>query len=243
MIVPFSLWLISLLTGDVSSEGIAPISPNEFVSEGDSITLSCSYKGSATTDTLLWYRQYPKRSRPQFLYLVNEAKFEQPADPPIPGISTKINEEKNQIDLEISTTALTDSALYYCALMPTVSYGNILANTIISHGSEKQVLEGDSVTLTCNYSADPGSTFQWYRKYSRSAPEFLLYIYESGMKSEDIPPHLTPRINKDTKQIDLEISSAAVTDSALYYCALKPTVTGNPTTLYKNLKQRNLFYI
>uniref|UniRef100_A0A671QAF6 T-cell receptor alpha/delta variable 13.0 n=1 Tax=Sinocyclocheilus anshuiensis TaxID=1608454 RepID=A0A671QAF6_9TELE len=95
-------------------------SPNELVSEGNTITLSCNYNGSAATDALHWYRQYP-RSRPDFLFLVNEAAFKQPADPPIPGISARLNEEKNRVDLEITGTALTDSALYYCALQPTVT--------------------------------------------------------------------------------------------------------------------------
>ncbi|XDV27572.1 hypothetical protein PO909_031076 [Leuciscus waleckii] len=111
--------------GDASSEGIAPVSPNEFVSEGKTITLSCNYTGSAATDALHWYRQYP-RSRPDFLFLVNEAKLKQSADPPIPGISARLNEEKNRVDLEITGTALSDSALYYCALQPTVT-GNIHA--------------------------------------------------------------------------------------------------------------------
>ncbi|ROK90082.1 T-cell receptor alpha chain V region PHDS58 [Anabarilius grahami] len=120
MIILFCLCFISLLTGDASSEGIAPVSPKEFISEGKTITLSCSYNGSAGTDALHWYRQYP-RSRPDFLFLVNEAKFKQPAEPPIPGISARLNEEKNHVDLEINGTALTDSALYYCALQPTVT--------------------------------------------------------------------------------------------------------------------------
>ncbi|CAM4590657.1 unnamed protein product [Leuciscus chuanchicus] len=59
------------LIRDASSEGIAPVSPNEFVSEGKTITLSCNYTGSAATDALHWYRQYP-RSRPDFLFLVEE---------------------------------------------------------------------------------------------------------------------------------------------------------------------------
>uniref|UniRef100_A0A9J7XQX2 Ig-like domain-containing protein n=1 Tax=Cyprinus carpio carpio TaxID=630221 RepID=A0A9J7XQX2_CYPCA len=87
--------------------GIAPVSPNAFVSEGNTITLSCNYNGSAATDALHWYRQYP-RSRPDFLFLVNEAKFD-------------VNKMEKKVHLEISSAAVTDSALYYCALEPTVT--------------------------------------------------------------------------------------------------------------------------
>ncbi|KAL0201032.1 hypothetical protein M9458_004219, partial [Cirrhinus mrigala] len=64
-----------------------------------------------------------------------------------------------------------------------------------------------------------------------STPKFILYIYESGLMSDNKPQRFTPRINKSAKLVDLEISSVAVTDSAVYYCALRPTVTGNKATL------------
>uniref|UniRef100_A0A3B1K5Y3 Ig-like domain-containing protein n=1 Tax=Astyanax mexicanus TaxID=7994 RepID=A0A3B1K5Y3_ASTMX len=106
--------------GSTSGEGIEPSSSTVNVLQGGSVTLSCKYNGSAAADELLWYRQY-SRSRPEFLILISEAKYERKADPPVYGVSAKINEEKNGVDLKISSTAVSDSALYYCALRPTVT--------------------------------------------------------------------------------------------------------------------------
>ncbi|KAJ4922455.1 hypothetical protein JOQ06_022951 [Pogonophryne albipinna] len=100
--------------------------------------------------------------------------------------------------------------------------------------------EGSSVTLSYRYSKTiTGSEdFFWYRQYPGKPPEFLLYISGTSFKS------LAESLKSDTKfssklsagkKIDLSISSAAMTDSAVYYCALRPTVTGNTNTLYKNL--------
>ncbi|KAL0153918.1 hypothetical protein M9458_050767, partial [Cirrhinus mrigala] len=91
----------------------------------------------------------------------------------------------------------------------------------------KSALEGDNVTLSCNYSGSARGV-QWYRQYAGSPLQFLILEY-SGVTIEANPP--VPGINinhrKTEIHVDLEISSAAVTDSALYYCALQPTVTGN----------------
>ncbi|KAI5608202.1 hypothetical protein C0J50_12286, partial [Silurus asotus] len=108
-----------------------------------------------------------------------------------------------------------------------------MADSIESLSPHKAVDEGDDVTLSCKYkkSVSPNS-LQWYKQYPKSRPEFLLFILLSGDTSS-LPPRLNATVKNE--QVNLIISSAAVSDSALYYCALVPTVTGNPAALYKNL--------
>ncbi|KAK3506208.1 hypothetical protein QTP70_017142 [Hemibagrus guttatus] len=113
--------------------------------------------------------------------------------------------------------------------------GDSMADSIKPLFTHKAVDEGDDVTLSCSYKLSGVSvTLHWYRQYPTSNPEFLLYIDTSGFKSDPIPPRLNANVDKNMQQVDLIISSAAVSDSALYYCALQPTVTGNPAALYKN---------
>lgn len=98
-------------------------------------------------------------------------------------------------------------------------------------------LVGDTVTLSCSYKDYTGTVnnLQWYRQYPRYKPEFLLYIFPRGDMSEDRPDRFSAEVHQDIKQVDLKISSAVQADSAMYYCALVPTVTGNITASYKNL--------
>ena len=93
---------------------------------------------------------------------------------------------------------------------------------------------GDDVTLSCKYSTGHNSdALQWYRQYPTSRPEFLVYIYPHENRRESYLPHLSTEVVE--KRVDLLISSATESDSALYYCALKLKVMGNIATLYKNL--------
>lgn len=105
-------------------------------------------------------------------------------------------------------------------------------NSIKPERTEEHVEEGRNINLTCKYDGAIYS-IQWYRQYQRSRPEFLLYITEGGLIHPTVSD-FSAHIKKTEKRVDLEIISAKVTDSAVYYCALQPTVTGNSKTLYKN---------
>lgn len=93
-------------------------------------------------------------------------------------------------------------------------------NSITPESPEEHVAEGGNINLTCKYEGVINN-IQWYRQYQRSRPEFLLSITESG----SIYPTgsvFSAHINKEEKRVNLEIISAKVTDSAVYYCAVKP---------------------
>uniref|UniRef100_A0A669BTB4 Ig-like domain-containing protein n=1 Tax=Oreochromis niloticus TaxID=8128 RepID=A0A669BTB4_ORENI len=111
---------------------------------------------------------------------------------------------------------------------------------VIQEQGDVIAAEGDTVTLGCRFeTSDPANNLQWYRQDPGSDPQFLLLITDTSeptvVRATPPNPRLTAALNKERNRVNLEISSAAVTDSAVYYCALQPTVTGNTKTLYKNL--------
>ncbi|XP_062849569.1 uncharacterized protein LOC134311830 [Trichomycterus rosablanca] len=185
--------------GDSTTDPIKPLDPHKSVTEGDTVTLSCSYKDfSGNVNNLQWYRQYPK-SKPEFL--LSTVPFGDPSKNISLRLSAKGNQDMKQVDLNISSAAVSDSAIYYCALVPTVTgnpaalYKNFntdvladpllnsmfiffytSAQTITSVSTTENVLEGNSVTLSCNYSGSGGDELLWYRQYSTFRPEFIILV-------------------------------------------------------------------
>ncbi|XDV27574.1 hypothetical protein PO909_031078 [Leuciscus waleckii] len=129
----------------------------------------------------------------------------------------------------------------------TEVHANETENITLSCGSSEDVItpvqtevyreSGDKVTLSCNYSS--ALSLYWYRQYPRSSPHFLLLILQNSGESEIMQSGMSVKLNEKKTSMDLEISSVKVSDSAVYFCALKPTVRGNPSAPYKNLNQRN----
>uniref|UniRef100_A0A3P8SPE7 Immunoglobulin V-set domain-containing protein n=1 Tax=Amphiprion percula TaxID=161767 RepID=A0A3P8SPE7_AMPPE len=81
---------------------------------------------------------------------------------------------------------------------------------------EESSLEGSIVTLTYKYSKtiDANDYFFWYRQHPGKSPGFLIVSY--GTKNA-ASAGLSVSVSEDKNQISMKISSAAVSDSAVYY--------------------------
>uniref|UniRef100_A0A9J7XX05 T-cell receptor alpha/delta variable 26.0 n=2 Tax=Cyprinus carpio TaxID=7962 RepID=A0A9J7XX05_CYPCA len=82
-------------------------------SEGESVTLSCTYDTSSTYAMLYWYRQFPNRE-PQYLLRKGARSWSNSED--IPDRRFQSITSESSTELTIDSVTLSDSALYYCAL-------------------------------------------------------------------------------------------------------------------------------
>ncbi len=96
------------------ADQIGPTEGNTYIikGEGDSVTLSCTYETNSNNVYLFWYRQYPNRE-PQYLLQkgARAGSYENIADRRFQSTTSKTSTE-----LITDNAALSDSALYYCAL-------------------------------------------------------------------------------------------------------------------------------
>lgn len=107
----YSIFLTELIAGDE----ITSLSHEVIKSEGESVTLSCSYVTSQTHPFLYWYRHYPNQT-PQFLLYkgARSSTSEYISDKRYTSTTSDTSTE-----LIIQHLTLADTALYYCALDST----------------------------------------------------------------------------------------------------------------------------
>ncbi len=88
-------------------------------------------------------------------------------------------------------------------------------------GTEKSSKETENVKLSCSYSTSSENVWlYWYRQYPNGEPQYLLLkgarSYSSEHTSDDRFQSTTSRTSTE-----LTITDGRLSDSALYYCALR----------------------
>nr|XP_055059824.1 uncharacterized protein LOC129443365 [Misgurnus anguillicaudatus] len=96
---------------------------------------------------------------------------------------------------------------------------------------DRTAIEGEQITLNCEYETLQTAPYlYWYIQRSNNLPEYILMRYKFGSSnSSDFKDRFDARL--DTKSVPLIIQDLHVSDSAVYYCALQPTVTKTHSTL------------
>ena len=119
--------------------------------------------------------------------------------------------------------------------LSTVVAGN---NAVDQSDGVLSAFEGDEVTIACHYeTSDTSPSLLWYKQTANGFPEFMLitFTYPGGQTEEKFKERFHSKVNSTSKTVPLIIQNLQVSDSAVYYCALKPTVTAAHSALTQKL--------
>uniref|UniRef100_A0A3Q3MYL8 Ig-like domain-containing protein n=1 Tax=Mastacembelus armatus TaxID=205130 RepID=A0A3Q3MYL8_9TELE len=111
-------------------------------------------------------------------------------------------------------------------------------DNVLQPEGDETATEGEAVTLGCLYNSSSTSpTLYWYKQDGNNSPTFILSRFKIGTgETKDLfKDRFSSTLDSKSRSVPLKIQKLQVSDSAVYYCALQPTVTGNTKTLYKNL--------
>uniref|UniRef100_A0A8C7MJC0 Ig-like domain-containing protein n=1 Tax=Oncorhynchus kisutch TaxID=8019 RepID=A0A8C7MJC0_ONCKI len=100
------------------------------------------------------------------------------------------------------------------------------------------VVEGQRTKLSCTFDTTDLSPYLfWYKQQPNGNPVFLQSKYTFGVKEtvNEFKGRFHARLNVTAKSFPLTIQRLQLSDSAVYYCALKPTVTAGYTVPLQKL--------
>ncbi|XP_067869992.1 uncharacterized protein [Heterodontus francisci] len=91
---------------------------------------------------------------------------------------------------------------------------------------EMTVEEESNVTLNCTLKTSYANPeVFWYSQLPRQPPQYVFYLYGGMVKrNPDYTDRFSSKFDKATKVTELTISRALISDIAVYFCAMDPTL-------------------
>ncbi|GCC16693.1 hypothetical protein chiPu_0021421, partial [Chiloscyllium punctatum] len=109
-------------------------------------------------------------------------------------------------------------------------------DTVEQKDSEIAAKGGGNVTLNCSLkTSDANPYVYWYSQLVGKPPQHMVSIVGGKVvkRNPDVPKRFSFTFTKSTNT-DLTISKAVISDSAMYFCALKPTLMQPRWYYYEN---------
>uniref|UniRef100_A0A673N988 Ig-like domain-containing protein n=1 Tax=Sinocyclocheilus rhinocerous TaxID=307959 RepID=A0A673N988_9TELE len=115
--------------------------------------------------------------------------------------------------------------------------GSVQTQIILKIWTEKNTEERETVKLSCSYSTNSQYVrLYWYKQYPNREPEYLLLKNARSASDYEHTSDHRFQLTALHTSTELTITDVRLSDSALYYCALRvgaqTTVTGNSVTPY-----------
>ncbi|KAL1280622.1 hypothetical protein QQF64_015222 [Cirrhinus molitorella] len=111
----------------------------------------------------------------------------------------------------------------------------------VNQPERHQTLEGISVTLKCTYSsASTAPDLFWYIQRANDVPKYILRMDKFGTGEIATEFQQRFRSNFSSDSVPLTIQDVRVSDSAVYYCALRPTVRKLKLNHIQKHRSRNI---
>ncbi len=89
-------------------------------------------------------------------------------------------------------------------------------------GTEKTSKETETVKLSCSYSSNSDYVWiYWFRQYPNGEPQYLLYKNRPSAGSSKHTSDARFQSTASHTSTELTITDVRLSDSALYYCALR----------------------
>uniref|UniRef100_A0A8C1N5S0 Ig-like domain-containing protein n=1 Tax=Cyprinus carpio TaxID=7962 RepID=A0A8C1N5S0_CYPCA len=113
--------------------------------------------------------------------------------------------------------------LLFAAVLECNTQDSVNQSTRVQTASEHEM-----VKLHCTYStSDSYPYLYWYQHKTNGFPVYMLRKLSTGSSSseKEFEERFHADLNKSSSSVSLSIQDLRVSDSAVYYCALQPTVT------------------
>ncbi|KAE8633716.1 hypothetical protein XENTR_v10002051 [Xenopus tropicalis] len=100
---------------------------------------------------------------------------------------------------------------------------------------------GEKVTLNCTYETTNSDPYlHWYIQRPGERPHFILLRHQFSKEEDEPGGKYSAKLNKESKSVDLRISGVSESDSGLYYCALRPTVSLSAASSFYDYKHMDM---